>query len=65
MLKGVSDIIVVMPNRVLFVEFKSLEGSQSLDQKRFQNKLERMGYTYAVVRSINQFKELINEPKSN
>lgn len=59
MLKGVSDIIVVMPDRVLFVEFKSLEGSQSLDQKRFQQKLERMGYTYVIIRTLKQFKDVI------
>ena len=61
MLKGVSDIIVVMPDRVLFVEFKSETGTQSLDQKRFQQKIERMGYTYAVVRTIKDFKVLIND----
>lgn len=61
MLRGVSDIIVVMPDRVLFIEFKSADGSQSLDQKRFQQKIERMGYTYAVVRTIKDFKDLIND----
>lgn len=61
MLRGVSDIIVVMPERVLFIEFKSDSGTQSLDQKRFQKKIERMGYTYAVVRTIKEFKDLIND----
>ena len=61
LLRGVSDIIVVMPNRVLFIEFKSADGSQSLDQKRFQQKIERMGYTYAVIRTIKEFKDLIND----
>ena len=65
LLRGASDIVCVLRDRVIFVEFKSDDGTQSREQRIFQQKLERMGYTYAVVRSINQFKELINESKSN
>lgn len=58
---GVSDTIVLMPNTPIFVEFKAPKGRQSAEQKEFQIKIEKLGYRYFIVRSVEEFKELINE----
>lgn len=58
---GVSDTIVVMPDRTLFVEFKTETGVQSTLQKEFQQTVESLGHKYYIVRSLEQFKEIINE----
>ena len=57
---GVSDLIIIQPDRVLFVEVKTDTGRQSLKQKEFQNIVERLGFRYLLVRSLNDFKQQIN-----
>lgn len=59
LLSGVSDLIVVEQNRVLFVEVKNYKGKQSLKQKKFQQNLENLNHKYYLVRSLEQFKEIL------
>lgn len=61
-LQGVSDLICILPNKVLFVELKTNKGVQSKNQKQFQTKLNSIGYEYYITRNLEEFKELI---KSN
>lgn len=61
MMPGVSDLIVVLPGKILFVEFKSKIGRQSVEQKAFMQKVEALGFNYHLVRSLDDFMELINE----
>lgn len=57
---GVSDTIVILPTgRLIFVEFKNSKGIQSGNQKEFQKRVEKLGYRYLLVRSLEQFKEEI------
>lgn len=56
---GVSDLIVVMPNRVIFVEVKNEVGKQSDKQIAFESKVKKLGFEYYVVRNLNEFKEKI------
>ena len=65
LISGVSDTIVVLPNKVLFVEFKSSAGRQSQPQKEFQHTIESLGYEYHLIRSVEAFKELIKKQKIN
>lgn len=60
MLSGVSDTVVILPNKVLFIEFKALKKYQRPEQKEFQNKCLELGFTYYVVRSLEQFQSVIN-----
>jgi hypothetical protein len=39
----------------LFIEVKTDKGRQSEDQKIFQKKVENLGYSYFIVRSLDQF----------
>ena len=59
LLSGVSDLIVVLPDRVLFVEVKTVIGRQSEKQKKFQANVENLGYSYHLVRSLKDFKEIL------
>jgi hypothetical protein len=56
---GVSDLIVVLPNKVLFLEMKSKTGRQSVDQKNFQHHIEELGFNYYIVRDFDEFKTII------
>ncbi|MBO7226567.1 MAG: VRR-NUC domain-containing protein [Bacteroidales bacterium] len=58
-LSGVSDLIVVLPNKIIFVELKAERGIQSKSQKEFETKLISLGYEYFLIRSLESFKELI------
>lgn len=56
---GVSDLIVVLPNKILFIEMKSKTGRQSVEQKQFQHHIEQLGFTYYIIRSFDEFKSII------
>ena len=59
LLSGVSDLIVVMQGQVVFIEVKTLTGSQSKAQKRFQFLVEKFGFPYHLVRRQEEFEEII------
>jgi hypothetical protein len=62
--KGVSDTILFLARgkyHALCVEFKTEIGRQSDAQRLWQSKVEAQGYRYEVVRSLEEFKKLINE----
>ena len=63
-LNGVSDTIVVLPGNILFVEFKDHKGKQSKTQLRFEKKIEDLGFSYYIIKSLEEFKKLINEKRS-
>ena len=62
-LAGVSDLILLVPNRhfhALCIEMKTPNGYQSESQKIWQRCVERQGYKYVVCRSVEDFKNEIN-----
>jgi hypothetical protein len=58
-LGGVSDLILVLQNKVIFVELKTHKGIQSEKQKEFEVKILELGNQYIVIRSLDEFKKLI------
>jgi hypothetical protein len=52
-------MILVTPEKVFFIEVKNAKGKQSEDQEKFQNRVESMGYSYFLVRSLQEFKQSI------
>lgn len=56
---GVSDLILVLIGRVVFIELKFEKGRQSDAQVRFQAMVEKRGHKYYVVNSLWIFQELI------
>lgn len=57
---GVSDLVVVLPNKILFIELKSKTGRQSVDQKAFEKKIKDLGYEYHIIRTLDDFINLID-----
>lgn len=60
-LAGVSDLICVLPHKILFIELKSKTGRQSIEQKQFMERVEDLGFEYHLIRDIDSFIDLINE----
>ena len=52
---GVSDLIVVQPNRCIYVEVKTATGEQSDKQKEFEQIVTALGFEYWLVRSLQDF----------
>ena len=59
LMAGVSDLIVIMPNVNIYVECKDSKGRQSDKQIAFQEQVESLGFRYALVRSLDEFKAVI------
>ena len=54
-LSGFSDTIAILPNRVVFIEFKTETGKQSDKQIKFQSEVQASGHEYFIVRSESEF----------
>ncbi len=59
LLSGVSDLIVVLKGKVLFVEVKNEKGKQSPKQILLQKQVENLGFKYYLVRNLEDFKKVI------
>lgn len=55
---GVSDLIVLMPDRCIFIELKTEKGIQSDKQKEFENDVKALGFEYYLIRTFEQFQNL-------
>lgn len=58
---GASDLIVLFPNKPVFCEVKTPTGKQSEAQKEFQIQVEKLGFEYILVRSLDEFKISIDK----
>lgn len=57
---GVSDTVLILPNgKLLFVEFKTVTGRQSDKQKEFEKRVTDLGFEYKIVRSFDEFREIV------
>ena len=59
LLSGVSDLIVILDGRVLFVEVKNEKGKQSEKQIKFESQVESLGYKYHLIRTLEEFKRIL------
>lgn len=59
LLAGVSDLIILLPEKILFVELKTDKGIQSAAQKDFETRITNLGYNYYLVRSLEEFKTIL------
>ena len=57
---GVSDMVWILPGKVVFVEVKTEDGKQSEAQKRFEAKVNELGFDYFLVRSMESVKILVD-----
>ena len=52
-LAGVADLIILLPNRCIFIEVKTDKGDQQQTQKDFEQRVKGLGYEYYVWRSLD------------
>lgn len=55
LMSGVSDLILLLPNKAVFVEVKTDIGRQSDKQKEFEQMVTALGFEYWLVRSLEDF----------
>lgn len=58
--KGVADMCFLCNDgKVIWIELKAGYGSQSPGQERWQGKVEKIGHTYKICRSLEEFYYII------
>lgn len=60
-LAGVSDLICVALNKVIFIELKCERGRQTPKQRQFEAAISRLGFTYALCHSLAEFINIIQD----
>ena len=58
---GVSDTIFFWRGKMFCIEFKTPTGKQSARQIWWQNQIVKQGGVYIIVRSLDEFKAVIND----
>ena len=60
LLPGVSDLILIHLGKVVFVEVKTPIGKQSVQQIDFEQRIKNNGFEYHLVRSLDEFKQILS-----
>jgi hypothetical protein len=61
MVAGVADLTLLTKSGAVFIELKTEIGKQSPMQKQWEAKVREYGYQYHVVRTLEEFKQLVND----
>jgi hypothetical protein len=56
---GYPDLTIILNNKVLFIEVKAPKGKESNKQQEIKNKLRNLGHDYFIVRSLDEFMEIV------
>ena len=59
--KGRSDMVFYYKGTATMIEFKIETGRQSKDQIEWQKRIELAGFKYYIIRSLEEFQELIKK----
>lgn len=59
--KGFADFIIFLPNKILFVEVKNKTGVFNIDQVKFIQMINNLGYKYFIVDSLEGLDQLITD----
>ena len=57
--EGVSDLELILQDRVIFIEVKTDVGKLSQAQKVFMAKVTTLGHTFIVIRTLEHFKKYV------
>ena len=59
---GVADLVVLLPKgKTIFLEVKNEKGKQSNMQKKFEEKVNSLGFEYYIVRSVEDVQKIIKQ----
>ncbi len=65
-LPGESDLTLFgAGGKTVFIEIKTKSGRQSKQQKRFQAAVERLGFEYKIMRSVEDAEEFIKNVRND
>jgi len=56
---GRSDMVLYLKGKAFMIEWKTPKGKQQGKQKDWQELIEKQGFSYFIVRSLDEFKTLI------
>ena len=62
---GVSDLVILLPKRVVFAEVKTEKGKQNENQKEYQRTVEKLGFEYLLWRSLDDCIKWLNNQGGN
>jgi len=62
-LAGVSDLVVLLYQKTIFFELKAEKGVQSDVQKLFETNVKKLGFEYHIIKSLEQFKNILENEK--
>ena len=65
LMRGVSDLIVVINGKTIYFELKTATGKQADKQIEFEETIKKLGQNYHLIRSLTQFKATINKYLNN
>lgn len=57
--KGISDMVLILSGAVVFIEMKLPSKTQQDEQKDFEYKCQQRGHVYLIIRSFTAFKYFI------
>jgi hypothetical protein len=55
LLPGAADLMILMPKLAFYVEVKTPTGTQKENQKKFEKRVNSLGFNYYIVRSLEEF----------
>ena len=58
-MNGYPDLTLFKDNKTIFIEVKNEKGIQSELQKYVQKQLQKEGFKYFLVRSLDEFKKIV------
>jgi hypothetical protein len=64
LIKGRSDMVYYKNGKAIMIEFKNEIGKQMPEQKKWEELISKEGFQYHIIRSLEQFKELIHETQT-
>jgi hypothetical protein len=56
---GRSDMVFYYEGKAFMIEFKTVDGGQSKAQKEWEQKIKRAGFSYSIIRSLEEFQKLM------
>lgn len=65
LIKGRSDMVYYYAGVAYMLEFKNDCGTQSKEQKEWESAIKAQGFNYTIVRSLEQFQQIITEIHDN
>lgn len=61
LIKGRSDMVYYKKGKAIMLEFKTETGTQSKEQKQWEQRIKAEGFEYRVIRTFYEFVNIINE----